>query len=99
MNAIPASKLRAMRELLSYAVASAIALGADVSVLALLVGPGGWHYLPASAVAFISGGLVAYMLSVRFVFQQHRVHRRSLEIICFLALGFAGIAVNTLVLS
>jgi putative flippase GtrA len=99
MNAAPASKLRAVRELLGYGAASAIALGVDVSMLALLVGPGGWHYLPASVVAFISGGLVAYALSVRFVFQQHRVPQRSLELFLFLTLGIAGVAVNTLVLS
>lgn len=99
MKAAPASKLRAVRELLGYGAASAIALGVDVSILALLAGPGGWHYLPASVVAFISGGLVAYTLSVRFVFQQHRVQRRSLELIVFLALGIVGLAVNSLVLS
>ena len=99
MNAASASKLRAMHELFGYGVASAIALGIDVSILALLAGPGGWHYLPASVVAFISGGLVAYTLSVKFVFQQHRVQQRSLELVLFLALGLAGIAVNTLVLS
>ena len=99
MNVGPASKLRAVHELLGYAAASAIALGVDVSILALLAGPGGWHYLPASVVAFISGGLVAYTLSVRFVFQQHRVQRRSLELLVFLALGVVGVAVNSLVLS
>jgi len=99
MNAAPAAKLRAVRELLGYGAASAIALGVDVSILALLAGPGGWRYLPASVVAFISGGLVAYTLSVRFVFQQHRVQRRSLELIVFLALGIVGLAVNSLVLS
>lgn len=99
MNAAPASKLRAARELLGYGAASAIALGVDGSIFALLVGPGRWHYLPASVLAFLGGGLVAYALSVKFVFQQHRLRRRSLEIIFFLALGTVGIGVNTLVLS
>ena len=99
MTSALASKLRAARELLGYGAASAIALGVDVSLLALLVGPGGWNYLPASAVAFMSGGLVAYTLSVRFVFQQHRIRRRSLELTCFLALGTVGIGINSLVLS
>jgi putative flippase GtrA len=99
MNAAPPSKLRAVRELLGYGAASAIALGVDVSILALLAGRGGWHYLPASVVAFISGGLVAYTLSVTFVFQQHRVPQRSLELFLFLSLGIAGLAVNALVLS
>jgi putative flippase GtrA len=99
MNAAPASKRRAVRELLGYGAASAIALGVDVAILALLVGPGRWHYLPASVLAFLGGGLVAYTLSVRFVFQQHRLRKRSLEVISFLALGTVGIGVNTLVLS
>jgi putative flippase GtrA len=99
MNDARASKLRALHELLGYGAASAIALAVDVSILKTLVEVAGWHYLTASVVAFICGGLVAYALSVRFVFRQHRVHRRSLELTCFLALGTAGVAVNALVLS
>lgn len=99
MNVAPASKLRTVRELLGYAAASAVALGVDISILALLAGPVGWHYLPASMVAFTCGGLAAYALSVRFVFQQHRLQRRSLELIAFLALGMVGVVVNSLVLS
>jgi len=100
MNYTRASKLRALlRELLGYGAASATALAVDVSILALLVELAGWHYLTASVLAFICGGLVAYALSIRFVFQQHRVRTRSLELTCFLALGTAGVAVNTLVLS
>lgn len=98
MKVSPVSNLRALHELFGYAVASGIALSVDVSMLALLAGPGGWHYLPASIVAFISGGLVAYTLSVKFVFQQHRVARRSLEVIGFVALGVIGVAINSLVL-
>jgi putative flippase GtrA len=73
MTAALASKLRAVRELLGYGA--------------------------ASAIAFMSGGLIAYTLSVRFVFQQHRIRRRSLELTCFLAPGTVGIGVNALVLS
>lgn len=100
MNGIRLSELSALlRELSGYGAASAVALAVDVAVLTGLVEVAGWHYVPASAAAFISGGLVAYTLSVKFVFQQHRVQQRSLELVLFLALGFAGVAVNTLVLS
>jgi len=88
-----------LRQLLGYGGASVIALAMDVSLLELLVQACGWHYIPAAITAFISGGIVAYILSVRFVFEQHRVRNRALELVLFLALGFAGVAVNTLVLS
>jgi putative flippase GtrA len=97
MNGLRVSRL--LRELLGYGAASALALAVDIALLAGLVELAGWHYVAASVVAFICGSLVAYTLSVRFVFQQHRVRRRSLEFTCFLALGTVGIAVNTLVLS
>jgi len=88
-----------LRELLGYGAASAIALAIDVAVLTGLVELAGWHYVVASAVAFICGSLVAYTLSVRFVFRHHRVSRRSLELACFVALGTVGIGINALVLA
>jgi putative flippase GtrA len=100
MNHPQAAKLHSLlRQLLGYGAASTLALAVDSSILALLVKAAGWHYLAASVVAFICGGLVAYALSVRFVFRLHRVRSRSWELGCFLALGTAGLAVNTLVLS
>jgi putative flippase GtrA len=95
-----ASKLRSLtRELVGYGSASAVALAVDVSLLALLVEKAGWHYLAASVVAFVCGGLVAYLMSVKFVFQLHRIRSRPLEVSWFLALGTAGLVVNALVLS
>jgi putative flippase GtrA len=100
MNDPRASKLRALlRQLLGYGAASAIALAVDASILALLVNEAGWHYLLASVVAFVCGGLVAYVISIRFVFQLHRIRSRSMELSWFLALGTAGLVVNALVLS
>ena len=100
MNGIRLSELSALlRELLGYGAASAVALAVDVAVLTALVELAAWHYVAASVVAFMCGSLVAYTLSVRFVFQQHRLRRRSLELTCFVALGTVGVGVNTLVLS
>lgn len=80
---------------MGYALASAVALAADTSVLALLVRQAGWHYLPASAVAFTTGALVAYLLSVRFVFRARVVRNRTLELGYFVSLGLAGLLVNS----
>jgi putative flippase GtrA len=86
-------------ELLGYAVASAVALGIDLTTLRLLVEGAGWHYLPSSAVAFVAGAGVAYLLSARFVFRTRRFRSRTLEFSSFVALGVVGLVVNAATLS
>ncbi len=89
---------RLLRELLGYALASAIALAADVGLLAALTGPVGWDYRPAGVVSFMVGATVAYALSVKFVFSAHRVRNRTAEFGCFVVLGLAGVVVNLMVM-
>lgn len=86
-------------QLLGYAVVSAVALGIDLTTLRLLVEGAGWHYLPSSAVAFLAGAGVAYLLSARFVFRTRRLRSRALEFSSFVALGAVGLVVNAAALS
>ena len=65
-----------LREGLGYALVSACALLTDVALLALLVRYGGWNYLAAATTSFLAGACIAYVLSVRFVFTQHRLRNR-----------------------
>jgi putative flippase GtrA len=87
-----------MRNLLSevfrYGLVSVVALAVDISVLYVFVNFVGWHYLPASVLAFSAGATVAYLLSVRFVFRFRHLRNPSLEFATFLALGLAGLLVN-----
>jgi putative flippase GtrA len=53
-----------------------------------------WHYLPASAIAFLAGAAVSYLLSVRFVFSTRKLHNSYLECIFFFTLGLVGLAIN-----
>lgn len=89
---------RLLRELITYGLASAIALAADMGLLLALTQRAGWDYRPASVVSFVSGATVAYVLSVSFVFSSHRVRNRAAEFGAFVALGLAGLAVNSLVI-
>lgn len=82
------------RELISYAAVSAIAFACDVGTLAFLVQVLHWHYLVAASVAFVVGALVAYLLSVRYVFRFRRIDDRRLEFAGFAAIGAIGLAVN-----
>ena len=86
-------------ELWGYGWASAAALGADMWILRSLVQGLGWHYLPASVVAYASGTVVAYVISVVFVFPTSRINSRLLEFGCFALLGIAGVIVNAISLS
>lgn len=95
MNATSVRALpRLVTEALSYGLVSAVALGLDTSVLYGLVNWAGWHYIPASIVAFSAGAVMAYALSVRFVFSVHRLQNTYAEFISFLALGGVGMAIN-----
>jgi putative flippase GtrA len=93
-------KLRTVmtRELIGYGLVSACAFAVDAGLLWLLVRHAGMHYLFAATLTFVAGGVVAYLLSVRFVFSERRLRTRSVEGTAFVALGLAGLAVNTVVM-
>jgi putative flippase GtrA len=59
----------------------------------------GWHYLSASAIAFVGGATVAYLISARFVFGFHQLRNRRHEFASFVALGLVGLLVNAAVIS
>jgi len=88
-----------LSEVWGYGIASVVALAVDTGVLYTFVHQFGWHYLPASAVAFLAGATVAYLLSVRFVFGFHQLRNRPQEFASFVALGLAGLLVNAVVIS
>ncbi|HEV7609030.1 MAG TPA: GtrA family protein [Steroidobacteraceae bacterium] len=87
------------RQLIRYALVSAGAFAVDVGLLWLLVKHAGMHYLVAATISFLVGGVVAYLLSIRFVFSQRRLQTRSIEGTAFVALGLAGLAINTAVMA
>jgi putative flippase GtrA len=85
-------------ELVGYAVASAAALAIDMGLLAAFTSRLGWHYLPASALSFTAGGVVAYALSVRLAFRFHHFSNKGVEMVSFIALGTVGLLINSLVM-
>jgi putative flippase GtrA len=87
------------KEAAGYAVASAVALAVDVGVLWGLVRFQSWGYLSAALVSFLAGASVAYALSVRLAFKHHRLRDRRAEFLSFVAIGGAGLAINSGVIS
>ena len=90
--------LRLVRELSGYGLASVLALGTDVGLLAVLVSRAHLHYLLAATISFVSGGILLYVLSVTLVFRVRRFTNRTLELSYFVALGTIGLAVNAVVI-
>ena len=86
-------------EVIRYGLISVAALAVDMALLALLTQALHVHYLVAATCSFLLRGVVAYLLSVRFVFRYHRLQVRLMEAVAFVALGVAGLAVNTVMLA
>ena len=86
--------LHFVRDVARYGVASAIALAVDWAILAALVRYAGMYYVWATGLAFCAGLIVAYTLTVGFVFQGRRRLSAGAEFTGFLLTGLAGLAVN-----
>jgi putative flippase GtrA len=87
-----------VRELVGYGLATVVAFALDIGLLTLLVSRAGMHYVIAASLSFIAGGVLLYVLCVRFVFRARRVANRTLELSYFVALGVAGLVVQTVVM-
>ena len=81
---------RVVVDLLGYGCVSAVALACDYGLLLLLVAAG-LQYLVAATLSFLVGMVVAYALSVRFVFFDRRADSREVEAAGFFVVGIAGL--------
>lgn len=86
-------------ELLRYLAASAIALAVDVLSFSALLRLVGLPWMLAATLAFITGVLVAYHLSIRFVFRERLLaHAPRHEFAAFATIGIVGLGVTQVVL-
>jgi putative flippase GtrA len=83
-----------LKEAAGYGAASACALAVDMTILWLLVRFFSVGYLTAATASFLAGACIAYVLSVKLAFKQHRLRDRRAEFLTFVAIGTAGLAVN-----
>lgn len=82
------------RDALRYGMVSVVALAVDWGALVLFVRVFGLHYMAAAALAFSAGLVVAYVLTVAFVFGDRRRYGAGAEFAGFLATGLVGLALN-----
>jgi putative flippase GtrA len=88
-----------LKEVVGYGAASAAALIVDLSILWVLVRFFSWWYLAAATASFLAGASVAYVLSLKLAFKQHRLRSRRVEFVSFVAIGTVGLVVNAGIIS
>ena len=77
-----------------YLLVSVVALGVDTGLNFLLKYATSTPWQLAVAGGFAAGVLVNYVLSVKFVFHEHRLGSRWIEFAGFLAIGIFGLLVK-----
>lgn len=82
------------RDAMRYLLASGCALFVDIGILWVLVQYFSWWYLAAATTSFLSGMVVAYVLSITMVFDHRRLNDQWIEFLSFAAVGGVGLAIN-----
>ena len=80
-----------LRDGVGYFGVSALALGVDYGLLAVLHRACGLHYLVAATLSFTAGLLVSWSLSTRFLFRNRRKLSTGSELLGFCLTGVAGL--------
>jgi putative flippase GtrA len=81
---------------LKYLAVSALSITITQAVLALAFGVFEWRARMANLVAFVSGGIPAYVLNRRWTWQKTGRSHLAREVLPFWAMAFLGLALSTL---
>ncbi len=95
---VGAERALLLAELIKYGLTSAIALAVDWGLLIVLTETAGFHYLVSGLISFCAGLVVAYALSVSFVFRSRRFPDTGFEFAIFCVLGVLGLALTQFLL-
>jgi len=87
-----------LQQAAGYGLASLCALAVDTAILWTSIEYLNLPVLGAATLSFLAGACVAYLLSVRLAFQEHRLGSRRQEFAVFVALGTLGLGLNVCVI-
>jgi putative flippase GtrA len=86
-------------DLLRYFTASLVALAADLSTLSFCLRVLHFSLGWSASIGFTVGALVAYLLSIRWVFRQRAfADAPAVEFLAFVGIGIAGLGITQLLL-
>lgn len=95
----PRSRAEVLFEFIRYFGASLAALAVDLATFSIAMRVAGLSWPVAAALGFVLGMVVAYALSVRYVFSKRTLAQRPwLEFLNFLFIGLMGLVVTQAVL-
>ena len=81
-------------QLFRYGFVGGLAFLVDYGTLVLLTEFAGLHYLLAATISFILGLISNYLLSITWVFNQHKLNNRWVEFLLFAFIGVVGLGLN-----
>lgn len=84
---------------LRYLAASVAALAIDATILWICVSWLAWPLWVSGAIAYSSGLILIYLLSVRWVFAARSMRNASTELLSFALLGLLGLFLNSATLT
>ncbi|MCC4588269.1 MULTISPECIES: GtrA family protein [Xanthomonas] len=90
--ALSTARRRSALEGWGYLLASFVALLLDLGTFSLLT-RWGWGWYGAATAGFLVGSVVAYFISVRWVFAARSLHSRPAELVTFVLIGCVGLLV------
>lgn len=85
-------------QLLRYTFVGGIAFVVDFGLLFLLTDFFNVHYLISAGISFISGLLLNYYLSIKWVFTVRIIEKKWLELLFFSLIGLIGLGLNEIFL-
>jgi putative flippase GtrA len=80
-------------------IVSIIALVFDFGLLVFFKQELGIYYLLAATLSFLVGVIVNYLLSVYWVFAEHKLSSRRSELIIFVLINAVGLGLNLIIIS
>ena len=83
-----------------YLVTGGLAFVVDFGLFAMCLYVLEWHYLASNLVGLVAGLLLNYYISVAWVFSacKRNMKKKEFEFMIFALIGFAGVAINQLVM-
>ncbi|MEG2573339.1 MAG: GtrA family protein, partial [Bacteroides sp.] len=85
-------------QLIRYTFVGGIAFIVDFTLLFLLTEYANFHYLLSASISFISGLVVNYMISIRWVFIHSKIANKKIEFISYATIGLIGLCFTELLM-
>lgn len=81
-------------QLFRYGFVGGIAFLVDYGTMVMLTEIIGMHYLLSATISFILGLTTNYLISISWVFNQHKIANRWIEFLVFALIGIIGLGLN-----